>query len=267
MEAPVRVSLVGAVAVHTEAGSRPVAGAKLQALLALLALAVPNPVSDDRLLEELWGDDQPSNPTNALQAQVSQLRRLVGRDLVVRRGPGYALEIEPQAIDALRIEQLVHSGRAAAAVGHQRDASDQLAEAITLGHGTPLPGLVDHRFAQEAAVRLEAVLLDAHEARIDAELATGRHADVVESVATLVAEHPLRERFHAQRIIALYRCGRQAEALRAYQQARDVLAEELGLDPGAELQALERAVLTQDPALAPQSLSPPPRRSSRCPCR
>ena len=151
----------------------------------------------------------------------------------------------------------MHERTAAAAAGRPRDAIDRLDEAVALGRGVPLPGLVDHRFAQESSARFEALLLDAQEARIDAELATGRHADVVEDLAALVAEHPVRERFHAQRITALYRCGRQADALRAYQQAREVLAEELGLGPGVELQALERAVLTQDPALAsPVPLAP-----------
>jgi predicted ATPase/DNA-binding SARP family transcriptional activator len=226
-----------------------VAGPKLQALLALLALSAPRPVSDHRLIDELWGDDQPAKPTNALQAQVSQLRRVLGRDTVVREPSGYALAAGVE-VDSARLEDLVRDGRAAASNGEHRHAADSFATAVSLIRGPPLVDLLDRHFARQAASRLDQLVITAHEGLVDAELACGHHAAVVNSLAELVEAHPLWERFHAQLIVALFRCGRQSDALRAYAQARQVLAEEVGLEPGPELQALERAVLSHDPALA-----------------
>ena len=255
--APVTVALLGPIAVHTVSAWVPVAGVKLQTLLALLALSTPRPVSDDRLIEELWGDEQPAKPANALQAQVSQLRRVLGPDVVTREGSGYALRIEPDEIDAIRLDRLVHLGHDAADNGEHRDAAAHFQAAVSLVRGPPLGDLLDLRFAREAASRLEQVAIAAHEGYIDAELASGHHADVVAQVTDLVAEHPLWERFHAQLMLALFRCGRQSDALRAYQQVRELLAEEMGLEPGPELRALERAVLSHDPTLAaPISLTP-----------
>src|SRR5262245_42783478 len=242
--------LLGPVHVRAAAGWAPVAGAKLQALLALLALSVPRPVSSDRLIEELWGEAPPGNPANALQAQISALRRLLGTETVVRDGSGYRLALEPDEVDAVLLERLARSGRDSAAVGKHDDAAETYGEAAALITGAPLEGLHDFGFARDAASRLEQLTISVQEGLVDAELARGHHAEVVHTLTELVSAHPLWERFHAQLILALFRCGRQSDALRAYQRVRTLLADELGLDPGPELQALERAVLSHDPALA-----------------
>lgn len=257
MTAPVGVRLLGPIEVTTAAGPTAVAGRKLQALLAMLALRVPGPVSDDRLLDAVWGDEPPTKPVNALQAQISQLRRVLGADVVARVDTGYALRLRPDAVDALELERLVVEGRTAEAGGDHGGAAACFGGAIGLVRGPPLDALDDLPFARDERSRLSELVVSAHEGLIDAELADGRHAEVVDVVGPLVREHPLRERFHAQLMVALYRSGRQSEALRAYQRARETLAEEVGVEPGPELRALERAILAQDPDLAaPISLSP-----------
>jgi predicted ATPase/DNA-binding SARP family transcriptional activator len=244
------VSLLGPVAVAHDGVTTPVAGAKLQSLLAVLALAVPHAVSDDRLLDEVWGDDQPSKPTNAMQALVSSLRRLLGPGVVDRQGAGYVLRVDPDEIDVNRFERLVGAARAASSAGDHPAAVGRYREALALVRGDVLANLGDRWFARDASARLDELVLGAEEGLIDAELAVGHHAEVVTTVLDLVRRHPLRERFRAQLILALYRCDRQADALQAYRDAREHLRDELGLDPGPELRALERAVLAQDPALA-----------------
>ena len=199
----------------------PVAGVKLQSLLALLALAAPHAVSDDRLIEELWGDDQPANPANALQALVSHLRRLLGRDVVARQGPGYVLRLDPDQIDATRLERLVQRGPAGVgARATTASPSSTFRAAVALVRGPPLGDLADAWFARDAVARLDELVLAAHEGLVDGELTMGRHADVLADLVELVARYPLRERFRAQLIIALYRSGRQADALQAYRDAR-----------------------------------------------
>jgi predicted ATPase/DNA-binding SARP family transcriptional activator len=250
MDAAVEVLLLGPI--EARRGGEPVAlaGSKLQALVALLALSAPHSVSDDRLIDELWGDAALANPANALQAQVSQLRRVLGRDAVTRQPSGYALAIDPGAVDATALERLVRQGGNAAAEGNHRQAAAEYQRAVALLRGVPLTELLDYRFARDAALRLEDLMTTAHEGFIDAELALGRHNDVVARLTELIGAYPLRERLHAQLITALYRSGRQSDALRAFQNVRTILADEMGLDPGPELRALERAVLAHDPALA-----------------
>ena len=257
MDGTVQVSLLGPFEVRAGERVVSVAGVKLQSLLAQLALAAPNAVTDDRLLDELWGDEQPANPANALQALVSHLRRLLGRGAVVRHGSGYVLVVAPDLVDAHRLERLVEQGRAAAARGDHGGAVAAFRDAIALVRGPLLDGLAESWFAREASARLDELVLAAHEGLVDSELAMGRHADVLTRLADLVARHPLRERFRAQQMIALYRSGRQADALQAFRDARQFLLDELGLDPGPELTSLERAVLSHDRALvAPVVLTP-----------
>ena len=258
MAADIGVSLLGPLEVTVDGRAVAVAGDKLQSLLGLLALAVPHGVSDDRLLDELWGDAPPAKPANAMQALVSHLRRILGRDRVVRRGNGYALQVPPEAVDGLRLEALVRDGRRATERGEHTDAAGCFRAAVSLVRGSPFAELLDHWFAREAAARLDELVLEAQEGLVDSELAMGRHIDVVATVGDLVARHPVRERFRAQLIVALYRCGRQVDALQAYRSARRYLLDELGLDPGPELRQLERAVLAHDPALAaPITLASP----------
>jgi predicted ATPase/DNA-binding SARP family transcriptional activator len=260
MAAGVAVCLLGPVEVRADDHVVPVPGEKLRSVLAQLALAAPRPVSADRLVDGVWGDDPPTNPANALQALVSHLRRLLGRDSIVRQGSGYVLQLGSEPTDAARLEALVDTARAAAAEGDHRTASARFREAISLSRGAPLSDVGDRWFAREAAARLTELVLTAQEGYVDAELALGRHDEVRELLTDLVAEHPLRERLQALLVLTLYRSGRQADALRAASTARRHLRDELGLEPGPELRDLEMAVLAHDPALrAPVALSTPVR--------
>ena len=250
MTSGLAVFLLGGVEARRPSGPIPIPGLKMQALLALLALSAPGPVTDDRLIDEIWGDERLSNPSNSLHSQVAMLRRAVGRDAVVRTGAGYTLAVDPDDVDATRFASLIERARELARDGDVRSAAQGFQTAIGLVRGAPLRDLIDFPFGREAASRLEELLLEAHELRADAELAAGRHAGLVVPLTELIRTHPLRERFHAQLILALYRCGRQADALRAFSAARATLIDEVGLEPGPELRDLQAAVLAHDPALA-----------------
>jgi DNA-binding SARP family transcriptional activator len=213
-------------------------------------------VPADRLLDELWRGDPPATAAHALQVHVSNLRRLLepdrgsaGAAVLVTRRPGYLLAVPPEGCDASRFEALVNEGVAALEGGRVEEAAHLLRGALGLWRGPVLADLADEPFVQAEATRLNELRLAATERRVDAELALGRHGQLASELESLVHRHPFRERLWAQLILALYRAGRQAEALRAYQRLRDVLGEELGLEPGPELRQLESAVLRQDPAL------------------
>ena len=225
----------------------PLAGTKQRALLALLLLNVNETVSTDRLIEELWGEELPESGRAALQVRISQLRKALGPAgrLVLTRAPGYVLRLEPEQLDLHRFERLV--GQADAA--EPALAAAKLREALALWRGAPLADLSYEAFAQPAIRRLEELRLSTIEKRIDADLALGRHADLVAELEALVAEHPLREHPRAQLMLAMYRCGRQADALAVYQSARRALVEQLGIEPSPPLRALEQAILRQDPSL------------------
>jgi YVTN family beta-propeller protein len=245
-----------------EAGRRlPLGGGKQRALLAILLVHANEVVSRDRLIEELWGGSPPQTATTALQVHVSQLRKLLDpgatrgeEELLVTRAPGYVLRVERDRIDLGRFEALVAAGKAALAKGDAQRAREQLVEALALWRGRPLGDLETAPFAQAESLRLEELRLGALEERIEADLALGRHADLVPELEGLVSQEPLRERLRWQLMLALYRCGRQADALDVYRKGRRVLDEELGLEPGEALQRLERAILNQDSELA----APPP---------
>ena len=211
--------------------------------------AVPRDVTDDRLIEQLWDDVRLADPTNALQAQIVVLRKLLGRDVVVRHSAGYRLALTPAEVDVHRLEGLIHAGRAAVVDGDHRRSLTLFEQAVALARGEPLAALTDFPFAQAAAAHFAPVLIEAHRGRISAELALGHHEDVVGPLGELVERHPLDEGLRGQLMTALYRCGRQTDALRVYADGRATLADEVGLDPGRELQALERSILSHDPAL------------------
>src|SRR5918996_1434670 len=232
-------------------GGTPVAlgGAKPRALLAALALEPSTPVSHDLLVEALWPGTPPETAPHAVQVYVSQLRKALGGELISRSGQGYVLELDPKQVDAQRFARLVGEGRELLAGGDLAAASTVLREALALWRGPALADFVYEPFAQTEIARLEELRLDAVEARIDADLALGRHADLVAELEALVHAHPLREHPRAQLMLALYRSGRQAEALAAYRAARELLVEELGIEPGPELRELEGAILRQDESL------------------
>jgi predicted ATPase/DNA-binding SARP family transcriptional activator len=230
-----------------------IASARQRALVALLALDAGQVVSVDRLIEGLWGDDAPDGAVNALRHHVSRLRKAIGPSLVTQ-GSGYLLRVAQKDVDALHFERLTGEARARLHQEGREEAAATLRTALALWRGSPLEEFLDHQWARQAAARLGELRLAAVEDRFDVDLHLGLHAEVVEEIRAVVAEHRFRERLWGQLMLALYRCGRQAEALAVYAEARRVLAEELGLDPGPELASLERAILAHDPHLA----APPP---------
>jgi YVTN family beta-propeller protein len=221
----------------------PVHRGKEQALLAYLLLHPNEVLPSDRLIDELWGERAPPTAPKIVQNAVSHLRKALGEGRLMTQPPGYLFRLEPGELDLQRFERLAEEGRAAG------DAK-QLREALALWRGEPLAELRDEPFARRAALHLEDTRLGVLEDRIDADIRAGRHSELVAELEELIAAHPLRERLHGQLMLALYRAGRQADALEAYQRARKTLSQELGLEPSPQLQELERKILMQDPELA-----------------
>jgi YVTN family beta-propeller protein len=248
----VEFKLLGPIEVRIGGAVVPVDGAKQRALLALLLLHANEVVSRDRLIDELWGEVRTPGAGHRLETQVSRLRKTLelNGQLVGGRG-GYALAVDPMRIDAYRFERMLEEGRSAAATGLTAEAAQTLREALALWRGGALADLAYERFARSEIERLEELRVAAIEERVDLELALGRHREVVAELDALAAKNPLRERLRAQLMLALYRSGRQGEALEAYQEYRRDLSEELGLEPGPGLQQLELAILHRDPALTP----------------
>jgi DNA-binding SARP family transcriptional activator len=209
-------------------------GRRPRALLALLLLNANRAVSTERLIDAVWGEDPPANARSTLQVHVHALRKALGADRIVTRAPGYLARVESGELDAERFEQLVGAG--------------SYDEALGLWRGPALADLVGEEFARADAARLDEARLTADEARIAAELEAGRHVALTAELDALVALHPHRERLRAQQMLALYRSGRQADALAAYRDARTAL-DELGLEPSAELRGLEQQILRHDPDL------------------
>ena len=222
---------------------------KQRAVLALLLLEANRVVPTERLIDELWGDAPPETARSALQVYVAGLRKALGEDGASLRtqAPGYVLDLEPGALDMHAFTALRAEARDASEPAR---AADALHEALALWRGAPLAELDGAPFGAAARAQLEEQRLGALEDRIDADLALGRHADLIHELDALVVQQPYRERFRAQQMLALYRSGRQADALAAYRSAREMFVEGLGIEPGAELKALERQVLDQDPGLA-----------------
>jgi len=252
------VRLFGELEAVAEGVPVPVHGAKQRALLALLALQRGRPVGADRLIDVLWGDGQASNPANALQAQIGQLRRTLGASAILTSEAGYALAVGPDDVDVLRFGQLVAEGRRLAGDGEAALASAALGEALGLRRGEPLAEFAGAGFAADERAYLDELTLVAVETRAGADLMLGRHGELAAEMEALCRQHPLRERLWELYILALYRAGRQAEALRAYTEVRDRLVDELGIDPGPALRKLQARILAQDPSLAPASPAPVP---------
>jgi DNA-binding SARP family transcriptional activator len=241
--------ILGPLEVWDERGEVSLAGPKPRALLALLLLHPNEVVPADRLIDELWGEDSPERAAAALRVNVSRLRKSLAQDVLTTRSPGYVIRVGPDELDLHRFERLVEEGRSLLARGLAADASERLRDALSLWRGPALADFAYENFARTAIARLEEIRLAAVELRIDADLALGRHDELVGELEALVAEHPLRERLRTCLMTALYRSGRQAEALDAYQAARRALVGELGIEPSPALQELERAILRQDPSL------------------
>ncbi|MBI5087603.1 MAG: winged helix-turn-helix domain-containing protein, partial [Actinobacteria bacterium] len=244
------VRLLGPLEVIDDDGMPlPVPGGRQRALLSLLALRPGACVPAERLIDDLWGDRPPQQPAGALQVVVFKLRRIIGADRVTTQPSGYTLEIPTLAVDAHRFEHLARAARDALSAGRAEAAVSHLDDALALWRDTPLSDVRDAPTAASAAVRWETLRTTAHEDRFEALLATGRDAELIADIEAAIAGAPYSERLRAHQMIALYRSGRQADALRAFAETRRVLADDLGIEPGAELRRLELAILNQDPGL------------------
>ena len=257
MESTIEFRILGPLEVWREGGSLPLGGLKQRSLLALLLLQANQVVSTDRLVHELWGDEPPGTAVTALHGYISQLRKLIEPErtaggesrVLVTRPPGYVLNVGPGQLDLDRFEASVRHAREELVAGRPEPAARDLREAFALWRGSPLADLASEPFAQSAARPLEELWLAALEDRIEADLALGRHREVASELEAVIRSQPLRERLRGQQMIALYRCGRQADALNAYADARRTLSEELGIEPSSALKQLERDILNQDASL------------------
>src|SRR5215831_7254377 len=221
-------------------------------VLAVLLLHANELVSRERLIDELWGESPPPTAKKAVNVYVSKLRKALavnGDDPIATAEGGYRLRTESSELDVTRMEHLLATARERAAAGELEAAAEHLREAPALWRGPTLAGLLLESHGRGEVDQLDELRLTALMDRIDCDLALRRHEDVLGELQVLVGEHPLRERLRAQLMLALYRADRQAEALDAYQQTRDVLVEELGIEPSPALQRLQKGILIQDPAL------------------
>ncbi|WP_141578428.1 BTAD domain-containing putative transcriptional regulator [Actinomadura sp. WMMA1423] len=264
-----RFGVLGPLAVWTDDGGLvPVPGLKVRALLADLLVHEGRPVPADRLIDDLWGEAPPGNPMGALSAKVSQLRRILedaepgARALVESRPAGYLLGAAGERVDARSFRALVERARGA---GEPKEKAALLAEALGLWRGPALADFRDEEFARAAVAGLEEVRLTALEEQAEVRLVLGEHGALAGELGGAVEEHPLRERLRAAHMRALYRAGRQNEALESYERYRVLLSEELGLDPGSELAGLQRAILRQDPGLGAPAAPPAPGPRSNLP--
>src|SRR5688572_9044559 len=258
--------VLGPVEARAEGRPLPVAGARQRALLPVLLLRAREPVSRQRLIADLWGGRRPDGAVKTVQAVVSRLRRALGGEAarLVSSAAGYRLRVEPDELDLSRFERLCGEGRRALAAGHHERAAARLGAALEEWRGPPLADVAFEPFAPPEIARLEDLRAAAVEDRVEADLALGRGAELVTELEQLVAAEPWRERVRGQLMLALYRTGRQGEALDAYRDAVRTLDAELGLHPGPELERLQRAILAHDPALlGAQAREPSPEAERR----
>src|SRR6266851_9023119 len=246
---PPQFSLLGPLSLSRDGEPTAIGGQKPRALLAALLLEPNRVVSRDRLIDALWGELPPDTARNTIQVYVSQLRKLLPDVALETAPPGYRLVVDPETVDLFRFVRLGDEGRSRLADGDAAGAAETLRAALGLWRGAPIADLAEEPFAQAEIARLEELRLATLEDRIDADLALGRHGQLVPELERLVVEHPLRERLRAQLMLALYRAGRQADALAVYQRVRKTLVDELGIEPGEALRKLERAILAHDPSL------------------
>lgn len=224
-------------------------GLKQRAVLAILLLHRGEVVATDRMIDELWPERPPATAVKALHVYVSNLRKALGQGVLVTRDRGYSLLVEPGQVDVDRFDALLVCGREALERAQPEVAREQFHAALALWRGDPLSDFAYNQFAQSEIARLNEARVAALEYRVEAELATGKHATLVPELEAQVRAHPTRERFWGQLMVALYRSGRQAEALERYRRARRLLIDEFAIEPGPQLKAIEHAILTQDPAL------------------
>jgi predicted ATPase/DNA-binding SARP family transcriptional activator len=251
--------VLGPVQATGDDGPLQLGAPKQRALLAFLLLNAEAVVSRDRLVDVLWGSEPPRSAVSSLQVYVHGLRRALGAERIETHGTGYLLRLDQDELDLTRFERLVERAAEALGSGRPADAAEDLRNALLLWGGSPLADLAGEPVGEAEAPHLEERRLHAIELLHDAELALGRHDELVPELERLIASEPYRERFRAQHVLALYRSGRQTDALDACRATRALLVEELGVDPGPELQALERGILQHDPSLAAPAAPAPPR--------
>jgi DNA-binding SARP family transcriptional activator len=232
--------ILGPLEVSDEAGPLLLGGQKQRAVLAVLLLEPGRVVSVDRLIDALWGENPPRTATTSLQNFISQLRKTLGPEVLETKPPGYRLRIRPGELDLDRFRVLVESARAAEPL----ERAEKLRHALALWRGPALADFTFEAFAQPHIAHLEELRLGTLEERVQADLDSGAHAELIGELEVLVDEFPLRERLRGQYMLALYRAGRQAEALQAYQEGRRILVDQLGIEPSRELQQLHGAILT-----------------------
>jgi DNA-binding SARP family transcriptional activator len=240
-------------------GERPVplGAGKQRATLAIFLLHANEVLAADRLIDELWGESPPATARKALQVYVSRLRKALGAERIATRAPGYALELAENELDLYRFERLAREGGRARTEGDKPRAARLLHEALGLWRGSALADFTYEPFAQAEIARLEELRLTVLEERMDADLALGQATQLIGELEVLVGGHPFRERLRGQLMLALYRSGRQADALAVYQETRKLLVEELGIDPSPGVQQLEGAILRQEPALEVEQTTGP----------
>jgi predicted ATPase/DNA-binding SARP family transcriptional activator len=253
----VEFRILGPLEIASEGGLVQLRAAKHRALLAVLLLHANQVVSYGRLLDELWGEEPPATAIKTLQVYVAALRKALGSERIVSRARGYLLRAEADEVDAARFELLVGDAQQLREAGAAAEAAERFREALSLWRGAALADVSFESLARGEVERLEELRLTVLAERIECELLRGRHGDVIGELEALVSEHPLHERFRGQLMLALYRNGRQAEALETFHDARRTLVEELGIEPGLELQDLNRRMLKQDPELEVASGSRP----------
>lgn len=244
-----RFKVLGPLEVERAGTPLRLGGPKQRLVLAHLLLRANDVVTADRLIDEIWGDEPPEAARSSLHSYVSHLKRALGADRLVSRPPGYVLRVSPEEVDALQFERLVAQGRRRLA-GDPAASARAFRDALRLWHGEPFSDLAAELSLQPEIERLTQLRLAATEDWIEAELALARHAELVPELERLVARHPLRERLHMQAMLALYRSGRQADALDAYHRLRRLLSDELGLEPSPAVEELQHRILTHDPTLA-----------------
>ena len=241
--------ILGPLQVVQDGESFAVGPVQQRALLAVLVLHRGEVVSTDRLIDELWGERPPATAAKTVQVYISHLRKVLGRGVIVTEGRGYRLAVEPEQIDVGRFDALSTEGRRALAAGDPARARERLCSALGLWRGEPLAEFAYEPFAQSAVAQLQKARLAVFEDRIEAELALGSDGELIGELEGLIASNPLQERLRGQLMLALYRAGRQADALSVYRETSELLREELGLEPGRSLQELERSILEHDPSL------------------
>jgi predicted ATPase/DNA-binding SARP family transcriptional activator len=256
MNLPLEIRLLGPIEVLVCGRPANVSGGKRQGLLAVLALRRGRVVGVDSLIDALWGDDLPAAPRNAVQHHVARLRAALGQETIVASPDGY--ELMDAAVDALRFEELLQDARSALRAGDAGAAAESVTIALELWRGPALHGLTDTPWFSGEARRLESLRVDALEEQFEAALALGEHREIVTALRAALEENPFRERLWGQLMLALYRSGRQPDALEAFHEARRVLSDELALEPGPELRRLQEAILAHDPAIAPVPVAPRP---------